>query len=129
MIWMKTTLAIGFVLVVSLVMGCISTKPKAMDVELQLVQTKLNAEAVGQDVNVKMCVNISAKNMGDPGKVGFTVKMLDDEGKTLATKQETFHLDSGEAKILTVIVEKTLPADFDWEVVYPAISKPTTEAD
>ena len=129
MIRMKRTVAIGSMLVMALVVGCLSAKQKAMDVELQLLQTKLDGEAAAEDVNVKMSVNISAKNMGDPGKVTFVVKMLDDEGKTLATKEEAFHLDSGEARVVTVVVEKVLPADFDWEVVYPAISSPTTEPD
>jgi len=126
---MRKTLVIGPLLVVALILGCISSKPKAMEVELGLIRFKLDAETLDQDRNVRMTVNISAKNSGDPGNVTLVVKMLDDEGNTLATKQETFHLDSGEERIVTVVIEKTLPIDFDWEVVHPAISKPTTEPD
>ena len=105
---------ISCLLVVSLGLGCISPE-KAMNVSVEMLEKTVESEPVEGGINVKVTVQVRAKNVGDSGNVDIFVQVFDDIDEKFLEDKERIHLDEGESRDLTLTVEKVAPEDADVE--------------
>jgi len=119
-------LYISVIVGTALLLGCISGE-KAMDVKAT-VEDWASAEIDGHP-NFKITVEVSAKNTGDSGYATIRVDMYDDLDEVFANASKRIHLDSGETKNFTVVVEADVDQDFDREAIYPLAAVERLEED
>ena len=110
----RSFIMISCLLAASLALGCISPE-KAMNVSVEMIDENVESEAVEGGLKVKVTVIAVAKNDGDPGNVDVFVQVFDDIDTKFMEDKERIHLEKGESRQVTLVVEKIAPADADVE--------------
>jgi hypothetical protein len=105
-------LSISCLLLVFLGLGCVSPE-RMMDVSVEVLDEIVESEVVEGGLNVKVTVEVRAKNDGDSGRVDIILEVFDDIDAKFMDKIERIHLDEGESRDLTLTIEKVAPADAD----------------
>ncbi len=125
---MRAYYAVFAVLLAGFALGCISPPPE-MNVTVDVLEETFEVSETGGKLILTVTAEVSVRNDGDPGHATILSTVWDELDDEFAKKSEKIHLDSGESKELTFVLQGEVTEDADIEAYYNIVKVDVSEPD
>jgi hypothetical protein len=125
---MRAYYAVLTILLAGFALGCISPPPE-MNVTVDVLEETFEVTETGGKLILTVTAEVSVRNDGDPGHATILSTVWDELDDEFAKKSEKIHLDSGESKELTFVLQGEVTEDADIEAYYNIVKVDVAEPD